>query len=276
MRNRFLLILSLVFFLLWFEQACAITVRIDRPKVRLTIAQDGTKSGIINVENPSEEVITVRVYLQDWRYVSSVDGSKEFFPPDSLILSCANWITFAPAEFNIPPFGKQIVNYTVDCPQDARGGHYAVLFFETALGEATDERGVSVLVLGRLGALFSIEPEGTIEKQASLENLTVSKNGGIGISLDFFNTGNVDIAPEGTFYIMDKKGIIAARGKFDKVYTLAKDKAQLKSSISQESVAEISPGRYDLVITIDLDAGVEVLETSLNISPSGEVSYSHP
>jgi len=271
-----LLILNLLSGFFCFDEASAITVRIDQPKIRLAIAQGATKSGIINIENPSEEVITVKVYLEDWQYASSADGSKEFFPPDSLPLSCARWITFAPAEFNIAPFGKQAVNYTVNCPDDARGGHYAVMFFETALGEATDETGVSVLVLGRLGSLFSVQPEGTIKKEARLDNLRISKNEGIDITLDFLNTGNTDIAPEGTFYVMDKKGIIAARGEFNKSYTLAQGRAQLSSSISQERAAQIPAGIYDLVITIDLDGAAEVLEASLKIDPSGEISYSYP
>jgi len=254
----------------------AITLRIDQPKIRLRIPQRSAESGEIFAYNPSEKTIKVKIYLEDWVFSSTADGSKIFYPPGTTGLSCAKWISFAPAEFTISPYGKQSVNYTVNCPDDAQGGHYAVMFFETALGETMDEEGVSVMVLGRLGALFYIEPAGTIKREARLENLTVVKNEGINIKLDFLNTGNIDITPEGTFYIMDEEAIIAARGKFNKVYTLPQDKAVISASISEENASQIPCGEYDLIITIDLGGIPRVLEARLNIEPSGKISYSLP
>ena len=98
------LIFSFTFLILNSNPAWAITVRIDRPKVRLSVTPGGNKSGVINIENPSEKTMVVGVYLEDWLYNSTADGSKGFYPPDSTPLSCAKWITFSPAEFSIPPY----------------------------------------------------------------------------------------------------------------------------------------------------------------------------
>ncbi len=280
MKKIIYLFLSLAFFTLIFNPpaASAITVRIDQPKIRLTIPAGESKGGVINVENPSSQTIMVRVYLEDWLYRSAADGSKDFFPPATTALSCANWITFAPAEFTIPPYGRGTVNYTVSCPSGAQGGHYAVLFFETSLGKTQDEQGVNVLVVGRLGALFCIEPADTIRRQAELTNLTIVGSFGnqaiqdLDIKLDFVNTGNIDIAPEGTFYIMDKKGLIVTRGEFSKYYTLPGDKTAISSTISQKSASQMSEGEYDLIVTIDLGGIPEVLEARLKIDPSGKAS----
>lgn len=258
------------------SSAEAMSLRIDQPKIRLVIPQEGAKSGKIYVENPSKKEIKVKVYLEDWVFSSTADGSKTFYPPGTTELSCANWITFAPAELSILPYGKQSVSYTVNVPADAEGGHYAVMFFETALGEARGQKGVSVAILGRLGSLFYIEPEGTIRRDARLENLTIVKNAGIDIKLDFNNTGNIDISPEGTFYLMDEKGIITARGKFNKVYTLPKDKAIVSSNITEKNASQVPHGEYDLIITIDLGGIPKVLEAKLKIDPSRKISYSLP
>jgi len=88
----------------------AINLLIDEGKVRLSIPAGGTKSGEINVRNSASEPIAIRVYLEDWYYLPIADGSKEFIPKGTAPLSCGSWISFSPAEFTIPPFGKRIVN----------------------------------------------------------------------------------------------------------------------------------------------------------------------
>jgi hypothetical protein len=284
MKKIYFLIISIILSLFILNIASAITVRIDQPKIRLRIPGGGEKSGIVNLENPSDVTATVRVYIEDWLYSSTLDGSKNFFPPGTTPLSCAKWIAFAPADFQIPPFGKQTVSYTVSCPPDAKGGHYSVMFFETSLGEMEDEQGVSVNVMGRLGALFTIEPEGTINREASLRNLSIkgslySEAGSdeeLTIQLELENIGNVDIASEGTFYIMDKQGLIVARGELDVSYTLPGDKAILSSLVSKTSPSQVPAGEYDLIITVDLGGIPKVLEIKLNVDPSGKISYSNP
>ncbi|MBN3038637.1 MAG: hypothetical protein JW869_04380, partial [Candidatus Omnitrophica bacterium] len=268
--------------LLYSNIASAITIRIDQPKVRLQVARGGEKSGTIAVENPSEVTAFVSVYVEDWLYSSTADGSKNFFPPGTTDLSCAKWITFGPAELQIPPFGKQAITYSVSCPSDADGAHYAVLFFETSLGETEDEQGVSVNVMGRLGSLFVVEPEGTVNRDAKLTNLSVNgklssdSEAKLSIQLNLENTGNVDFASEGTFYIMDDQGLIVARGELSPCYTLPGDKGTIYSNVSKASPSQIPAGEYDLIITIDIGGIPKVLEVKLNINPSGEVSYSGP
>lgn len=268
-KNLGLLLLLAFSSLIASSLALAVTVRIDQPRVRLVIPQGGAHSGVIDVENPTSEPLKVRVYLEDWVYSSAADGSKEFFPPGTTRLSCARWISFAPAEFTVPPFGRQTVNYAARVPSGARGGHYAVMFFETALGRARDEEGVSVKLLGRLGSLFCIESQGTIIKKARLKNLSVSKDKWLKIKADFVNTGNIDIAPKGTFHIMDRRGMVVARGEFNQLYTLPRDKGQ----ISADWKGSLPRGLYDLVITLDLGEGLPLIkEAQINIGRGGMIN----
>ncbi len=232
-------------------------IELDHTKVRLSIAPGSSKSGSIMVENPSDETRHVKIYLEDWRYVSQ-DGSKEFSPAGTINLSAAGWISFLPVEFTILPFGKQKLNYTVRVPANAQGGHYAIMFFEVGEPNQTSE-GVSVNLAIRMGSLFYIEPEGTIKKFHQLSDFNVQKNestNGLDISLDFQNTGNTDIICGGTFDIIDKRGRVFARGEFSKGYTLPGDTAKLSSAWKKP----LSAGKYDVVVTLDLGKALEELQ----------------
>jgi len=262
------------------KSAEAIDLVIQEGKVRLSIPPGGTKTGIIHLKNSSSEPIAVRAYLEDWYYLPGGDGSKEFKPQGTMPLSCASWISFTPADFTIPAFGAQVVNYIVKIPQNVVGGHYAVLFFETILTKPILEQGIGIGTAVRLGSLFYIEPEGTIKRNINIEKLyleRISENSPLTVNLDFKNTGNVDITAFGSFDLMDKTGMVYARGKFNDAYTFPNDLAALKGSWKEPTAA----GTYDLILTLDLGRALEeanigrgpiiVKEAEVKIGSSGEV-----
>jgi hypothetical protein len=71
--------------------------------------------------------------------------------------------------------------------------------------------------------------------------------------LDFKNTGNTDITCFGTFHIIDKQGMVYARGEFNSVYTLAGNSAKLIAAWKDP----IPKGKYDLIFTFDLGKAQE-------------------
>ena len=226
----------------------ASTLRIDQTKIRLSFPPGQAKGGTITVDNPSDQVMNIKVYAEDWAYTSKQDGSKEFMLAGTGPFSGAQWLTFVPSEFALPPFGRQTINYTVKVPADASGGHYAVLFFESA--GTTPQEGAEVNLIVRVGAIFYFEPEGTIRRSCEMSGLKAEKgsNEALVISLNFKNNGNVDITGKTTFDLIDNNGVVYARGAFNDIYTLPQDNAVLKASWK----AQIQPGTYDLVITLDL------------------------
>ena len=240
-------------------------ITINEPKVKLGIAPGGEESGIIQVTNPSPVAKKVRLYLEDWSYLSPFDGSKEFRPAGSLPLSACPWISFIPKEFTVPAYGRMPVSYKVTVPKEAEGGHYGVLFFEMFLEEPQAEKaGVTVGVAVRIASLFYVEAKGTVLRQGQLENLKLNKRANqLTVSADFDNTGNVDITSKGTFYVIDKKGLVYARGAFNDVYTLPGDKAALVARAN----SQIKPGIYDLVITLQFqDGSVKTTEETIRVS----------
>lgn len=253
-------------------------IQIDRPKVRVIIPPGEMKTGIINVANPSSEPKEVRLYLEDWLYLPGADGSKEFRPANTLPNSCASWINFHPSEFTLQPYAKQIVGYTIRTPEDAKGGYYAILFFENTTSKPETAEGVGINLAIRFGTLFYIEPSGTITREAKIENLLLEKeDSSLKVSADFKNTGNIDLITSGTFDIIDSSGIVFARGEFNDTYTMSGDNARLVSEWNKT----IPTGKYDLILTIDLGKALEELnlgrgpvitkEAQIEIGTRGEI-----
>ncbi|MCX5701575.1 MAG: hypothetical protein NTW64_01135, partial [Candidatus Omnitrophica bacterium] len=234
----------------------AASVFIKKPKVRLIVPPGGAKSGLVELENPSPEPLSIKAYLEDWVYGPLHDGTKEFSPPNTTPLSCADWITFSPSAFIIPPFGRQNVSYVVKVPPDAKGGHYATLFCENMLGNPDLESGVGMNILIRVANLFYIEPEGTIKRQSEISNLSLtrgSQDSALTIDLGFKNTGNVDITVAGSYHIIDDQGMVLARGEFNNVYTFPQDEAKLTTTWKEP----LPEGAYDLVLTLDIGKALE-------------------
>lgn len=255
-RFSFLLILgTLISVFLISSVFAADVVRIDSSKIRLSIAPGQTKVGVINVENPSSEPKVVKMYIEDWYYIAPFDGAKEFKPAGTTALSGSHMITFSPAQLILGPYAKQTVNYTIKVPENASGGYYGVLFFESSLG-APDTQGVGVSVSVRIASLFYIEASSTIKKELAWKNLTVEKKSekeALKIILNVKNEGNIDITASGNFNIIDKKGKVYARGDFSSVYTFPKDEASLIATWN----AGIPDGIYDVIVTIDLGKAQE-------------------
>ena len=186
-KKRTILLVLLIFLLYTTQKVEAGYISLDKTKERLSIIPGQSASGIVRVENLSAQEKEVKAYLEDWVYTKGQDGSKEFFPAGTTSLSCAEWISFLPTEFILPPYGRREVSYVVRVPPDTQGGHYAVFFFEAPLiksdlegpgeeGTADEERRVGIDVALRLGLLFYVEAEGTVRREAELANLTVGND----------------------------------------------------------------------------------------------------
>ena len=264
------LILSLSFSLSFCATSYAF-VRVDKMKIKPTIAPGETESGQIRIENPSENTVNVKVYLEDWLYVAPGNGDKKFMPAGTSERSCASWITFAPSEFNMPAFSSQVISYSITMPEDIREGRYAVMFFETQPGTAS-EKGVNVMVATRVGTLLYVHPKGFIDRSALLSNLLFTKNytdSSLDISLDFKNTGNISqVIEKATYSIIDRGGRVYARGSFNNIYTFPNDTAKLTSTWKDKLPA----GIYDIIITLTYDTNeLIVREASIEVDALGEV-----
>lgn len=264
-RKRFyfqkIILLSISFICVFINSARALELpSIDKSKIRLSILRGQSKYGEITVENSTPETRKITLYLGDWQYLPTSDGSKEFLPADTTPLSCASWISFSPSEITLPPFSKQKVSYAVKVPAEAKdGGHYAALFFENNFGKfetSQNEMRATMGIVIRLTTLFYIEVEGTVKRTATIGGLTATVGSDPKTSLikmDFYNTGNADITCGGTFHIMDKDGLVLSRKEFNNVYTFPDKSAKLSATYKDS----LPKGIYSLVFTLDLGKALE-------------------
>ncbi len=237
----------------------AATLRISAPKVQLELAPGASTTGEITVENPTEEDTRVRIYIEDWVYAAGGTGEKIFSPSGTTARSAAGWITFSPAEEVLKPFGRTTVRYTIQVPPDAKGAHYAVLFFEAILGVAKDEEGVNVLVSGRIGSLFYLEAAGSTVREGRVKEVTLDPPQGnrpLEIKTVFENTGDTDITVGGNFLVMDTDGQIHARGDLNRIYTFP----GTTEPGSTQWVGRLSSGAYQVLLTYDLGKGKSLVE----------------
>ena len=237
----------------------AATIRVSSPKIQLKLAPGETYAGEVTAENPTEEEIKLKIYLEDWVYAPGGGGQKTFSPAGTTPLSAAKWITFSPAESAIPPFGRVTVHYTVQAPQDVKGTHFAVLFFETFLGQAQDEEGVNVMVAGRIGSLFYVEVKGFTDRQGEIKSVEIKTPQGnepMQIVTTFHNTGSADVTLGGSFIIMDKEGKVQGRGELNKLYTFPDSTESGKT----EWVGRLPKGDYQVLLTYDLGDGKSMVE----------------
>lgn len=257
-------------------------IQLDQPKIRLIIPTGQSKTGRIEIKNPSNEPQEIKIYFEDWVYTDS-SGAKKFMPAGTTELSCANWVSFTPTSVTIPALGKGYINYRANVPGEAKGGYQAVLFFEQEISKPAEksEAMVVVPIAIRVGALFYIEVAGTVVRSVQLEKLSLKRESPdrpLLINLSLKNTGNADIIAGGNFNIIDRQGNVYARGEFsEKVYMLPQDTAELSATWKEA----IPKGKYDLILTLDLGKALEELglgrgpvitkEGEIEIGENGEV-----
>ncbi len=237
----------------------AATIRISAPRIELDLAPGETYSGEIVAENPTDEEINVKVYLEDWIYQNGGTGEKKFTPAGSTPLSASKWITFTPQNEMIKPFGRVVARYTIKVPQEAKGAYFSVMFFETLLGKGKDEEGVNVLVAGRIGALFFIHIKGNSDRQGKIQAVEIKAPEGnkpLDIVTTFKNSGNIDITLGGNFLIMDAAGKIQGRGELKKIYTFPGSTETGKT----EWVGRLPKGDYQVLLTYSLGQGQSLVE----------------
>ncbi len=240
-------------------------ILIEEGKIFRNVRPGETVVGTLRVHNTSRSrMLRLRAYWQDFEYVPPYDGTKTFLPAGSTRTSCADWVGFAPETFDLEPGGVQEVRYTIRVPQDVRGGHYGVLFFEAGGSGGAGELGMSIVA--RVGTLFFLETVGK-HKTADLREIAAS---GKEVTAVFVNTGDVILLPRGLYYVMDAQGRVLGRGKIPRRYL--PPGAETPVSIPLELDKDRPAGILTIVATFDLEEGVALVrEIDVRRTPEGDI-----
>jgi hypothetical protein len=238
-------------------------LRIDSARVIAAIAEDGSYSGVVNVDNPNSTPVSVKVYVEDFVYVEPFTGDKELFARGVSAHSLSNWLTYSPQQFILDPHASKQVNFTIAPKGKFNKTHCGVVFFESSMGNAVQD-GKAVEVIGRLGMLLFADPAG-FPKEAKLTSLKAEKRKITGI---LSNEGKVFVEAAGSFYVMDSQGMVLDRSKLPTYYLLPENKAKVALNFSDSLPA----GSYTAIVTFDLQNEATVVkEIDFSLSESGEV-----
>ena len=245
------------------------SINVSPPSIHLSTPPGGTDSGTITVENKSDSSIDMQAYVEDWVY--NPDGSKKFLPPGSTPLSCAKWINIYPKKFHLEPKDRMGVQYTISIPEDAEGGHYTVIFFESIVGDDDAEGELMVRFAGRIGTIIYQETKGKVDKSASIVSFECGRpdqNKPLEAKVIFKNEGNTYIKAEGVMQIIDGKGNIFGRRGLGPINTLPGDTMEY----STEWLGQLEEGEYDVIATFDTGLDTPLIaETKIKIVSGGGI-----
>jgi len=242
-------------------------ILMEKSRVKLTVQPGETVVDHINLHNTGDISKSIRIYWEDFEYVEPFNGKKIFLPAGTSSYSLSDWITYAPIEVTIPPKSKKKIDFTINVPIDAVGGHYGVLFFEDIPtgGKMTN---VGVSIITRLGALFYIDSTNK-DKSASVHHIEVKGNELVG---QFSNRGNVFMIPRGVYYVMNNDGLVASRGEVGDIYLPPSEETSFSVSFSDVE----QPGDYMIVMTFDLDEGDSVVfEVDFSLNADRSLTIHH-
>ncbi len=214
---------------------------VEPSRIELSVPAGRQRGKTIRINNArSDAPVHLKAYVRD--VVLLPDGTNDFPPAGSTERSCATWIRLVPEELDIGPEKTGEVRVSAVVPDDATGGYYAMVFFES--GPSYTEKGVGVNF--RIGALTEVVVPETQRYDARLAGLTVETPERVTVGI--FNDGNVLVRPTGKLKIFNARGKRVAQVAFN-----AQRLGVLPNSLRtfETTLEPLAKGSYRLKAEID-------------------------
>lgn len=207
-----------VLFLLIGRAAAAQSLGLTPAEIRATFVPQQVLQFDLTVSNEGDAAVPMRGSVTDL-WFDPATNEKVFGAPGTSPRSAANWVTFVPAAFTVPPRGTATVKVFVTPPREAAGGAYAVLFLESRPEPTRDpSSNRAVFANMRLGALLLLSAAGTEDYRAELTEATVTPpdaNRNLEVTYRLRNGGNTHIFPEARLTVMNDRRQVVARAEGD-------------------------------------------------------------
>lgn len=179
------------------------TMTITPPTAAFTLNPGQATEGQMKITNDSPNPITFNVGVQDYIVVDTV-GTPNILPPNTLNskYSAASWIGVTPSRFTVKPGQRQVIDYFIQIPKDAKpGGHYAAAIYTA---ETKGEQQTGSAVTAQIGTLFYLTVKGPVTENASVTKFftnSFQEYGPFKILTQIKNMGDLHIAPKGTITV---------------------------------------------------------------------------
>ncbi len=192
--------------------AWGLSLTVSPATVEMTVAAGSSHQASIDIHNGGETPIELRAYLFDWWHE---DDAYQFPPPGTVERTAALWSSVLPRKVRIDPQARAKLSLTVEPPEDAAAGYFAVLFLDASpvsapSAEPTAKMGVG----GRIGVLVAVRIEDSGQDAMVIEDVTVTAptaSTPLAVKSRVRNTGDVHVSPESRVLIMDAEGEARAR-----------------------------------------------------------------
>jgi len=210
----------------------------------------------IKVTNYGETPIRVKPSLSDLRI--RLDGTPEFIDLGSTTWSLKDAVVQTVQPFVLPPRTTRTVGLKVTLPENAKGGRYGAMLFESeALSPPGKKARTSTVTINiRLASLILIDVKGTEMYKAEVPAFKAFHEGGkIKVQLSVRNGGNLLIRPSGPIRLINGSTQVLTGELHPKRAVLPGDTAQYNIEWPDTNIAK---GTYQIVTEVDY-GGKEIL-----------------
>jgi len=214
--------------------------------VKLSIPAGESKGDVFDIRNGGEEEVYVEVFMKDWILGTN---TRRFVEPGTHSRSLCKWITLEEESVNIGPKQNRKIRYMVEVPENAEGGYWGLICFESR--PVKREKGGGIKVATQLVSFMGLEVEGTLKRNVKIMEVSAQhiKDKGVILSAQLKNVGNVQLfqpSPIGKFKIMDKNNKVIQEGELSGEMILPNETGRYVSE-----PFKLDKGEYETIITFD-------------------------
>ncbi len=184
------------------------SLTISPPTIEKIVSPGDKVEGELKIINDGDLPLSFNVEIQDYIVVDA-NGTPNLMPLNTLNskYSAAAWLGINPGVVSVEPHKRQIFNYYLQVPKDARpGGHYAAVVYKPALEKSL---GTGSSINSVMANLFYITVKGDITEKASVTKFLANlfnEYGPISIKAQIKNMGDLHIKPKGSITVTDLLG----------------------------------------------------------------------
>lgn len=235
------------------------TIRVDPGRFIFQQVEGERSTGAIKVTNKGDKEVELKAFLYDWnldendKLVTYEAGSRK----DTLM----GLIKFNPRKFTIPPGETQVVRFTIDPVKGEKIERRGIVFFEQEIPEPDQITGARVIA--QIGTtIYVVPPDTKYSFQLLAAKVHHSKDGSLLGLMAIANDGNAHIRYQVDYKIVDEKGVLHLEGSLPYQIILPGNKKGISFPIEKK----LSPGKYNLLISIDFHNSKEGLNHSIPFS----------
>lgn len=192
-------------------------ITIIPPRIELSADPGKTVLSSVKIFNETNGDLILYTSTANFIAKKGKEGVPEFLSPEDSAFGLASWVGIEKGPIKVLPSEYKEIEYYISVPQNADpGGHYAGIFFGSS--DPGGENGKPAIGLSsKAGTLVLLEVSGNIIESGELKIFEIRNKKDffehlpIDFSMEFENTGNVHLRPEGEIEIKNMFGKTVAK-----------------------------------------------------------------